>query len=44
MITAPAMMRYLGCTLAATRPTTNIIAMVTTPPGEEHEAGPGWRL
>src|SRR6266851_4209583 len=32
--TAPATIRYLGCTLAATRPTTNIITMVTTPPGE----------
>ena len=34
MTSAPAMIRYLGCTLAATRPTTNIITMVTTPPGE----------
>src|SRR6516165_1222735 len=34
MIIAPATIRYFGCTLADTRPTTNIITMVTTPPGE----------
>ncbi len=31
---APAMIRYLGWTLADRRPTTNIITMVTRPPGE----------
>ena len=31
---APAMIRYFGCTRPDRRPTTNIIAMVTRPPGE----------
>jgi uncharacterized protein with GYD domain len=34
MSSAPTTMRYLGCTLAARRPTTNIITRVTRPPGE----------
>jgi len=34
MISAPAMIMYLGWILPDRRPTTNIITMVTTPPGE----------
>jgi hypothetical protein len=34
MTIAPAMIMYLGCTLPERRPTTNIITIVTTPPGD----------
>jgi transketolase len=34
MITVPTTIRYLGCTLADRRPTTNIVTMATMPPGE----------
>jgi hypothetical protein len=34
MTTAPTMIRYLGWILVDIRPTTNIITIVTTPPGE----------
>src|SRR5262249_26066721 len=34
MTSAPAMIRYLGCTLPDTRPTIMNIAMETSPPGD----------
>jgi len=40
VIIAPTTSRYLGCTLANNGPTTNIITIVTTPPGDSTRSGP----